>query len=112
MRAKFIKHNNPRDTLGIGILNKRDFNSYEEFIDWLYRYLIPDFYNIPNGPKLWDQIKKLIMEEKLTVIPQELYYYITNGIIPDVKINGMNIGSWKALDLRKKYPFPLYNKDL
>lgn len=114
MRAKFIKHKDPRKTLGLSILDKREFNSYEEFIDWLYKYLVPHFYGMKNGPELWYKIKKLIKRDN-TIIPQELYEYINEEIGNDVKISRIPLsdqGGWQPSDLRERYSFPTSNTKL
>lgn len=112
MKVKFIKHKNPRQTLGADILNKRNFNSYEEFIEWLYKYVVPNYYGMPNGPELWNKIKNISLEEKYTVIPRSLFDYIQYTIFPDIKIKKGKYfyplneeEGWDPYDLRERYPF-------
>ena len=108
MKAKFIKHKNPRVSLGLDPLSKRDFESYDEFLDWLHDYIIPNYYNIPNGPELSRKIEKIADEEDL-LIPEDLYNYILYEIMPDITIKEINInkkvGEWDmiAWDLRDFY---------
>ena len=113
MKAKFIRHNDARKSLGVDILSKREFDSYEEFINWLYRYAVPDFYKMDNGPKLWNLIKRTVKRQG-TLIPIELYEYIVNEIKPSIQIKNYDITymGWDPEHLRGKYPFPVSNKDL
>lgn len=111
MRAKFIKHKNPRKSLGLDMLSKRDFDSYEEFVDWVYKYLIPNFYGMPNGPELYKKIIKTVRKEG-SIIPQDVFNYIFYKIKPNIKIKGQTMSHWSSRDIRSKYPFPRYNKDL
>ena len=107
MKAKFIKHKNPREALGLDPLSKRDFKSMEEFVDWLYKYMVPNFYNMPNGPDLYALIKKKLKSGD-SYMPGEFYNYIRLTILPEVKINGkteLQKTIWFPQYLREKYPF-------
>ena len=112
MKAKFIKHNTARTALGVDVLSQRDFKSYNEFINWLYDYIVPSFYGIPKGRELWNKIKKIVKRED-SYIPWDLLNYIGREIIPWIKINGEKdrIRSY-YIDLRNKFPFSPYNSDI
>lgn len=107
MRGKFIRHNNARSALNIDPL-KRIFNSEEEFVDWLYKYVVPDYYGIPLGMKLWEKILEEL-KNNLVNIPRKLFYFIENEILPHIKIKGMADLQVLMFDytylLRKKWPF-------
>lgn len=110
MKAKFIKHNNPRQALGI---TQKNFDNFDQFMEWLYEYVVPDFYNMPNGPKLKKKIKSLVVGTGFN-IPEDLYDYIGNKIIPIVKVQNLNSGDinfWPYL-LRMKYDLPQSNNNL
>ena len=101
---RFVKSKNPRKALGLDILSKREFDSYEEFIDWLYKYLVPDFYGMPNGPKLYNKIEKIVDKEK-TYVPRDFLYYFNRSFWYEIKINGeFPRTEWIYL-LRDKWPF-------
>ena len=112
MKAKFIKHKNPRRSLGLDPLFKREFDSKEDFVDWLYRYLVPNFYGMPNGLKLWKHIMNMLKEEGSGNIPSKLFGYIHEEIIPNITVDGISETdtllftlSGYTLLLRQKYPF-------
>ena len=87
VKAKFIKYKDPRRSLGLNILSKRDFKSYEEFVDWLYNYLIPHYYNMPNGPKLWKKMREITELEK-SYVPNDFLDYFKKELEKEIKIEG------------------------
>ena len=111
MKAKFIKHNNPRGTLDIGILAKKIFKTNEEYIDWLYKYVVPDFYGMENGPDLWNKIKNYI-KIHWGNMPDPLVDYISKKIEPYIKITQEEKNLHWPILLRKKYPFSSWNDEL
>ena len=103
MKAKFIKHHNPRKTLGLDPLERRNFSSFKEFLDWLYYYVVPNFYNMDNGPKLWNKI--INNTGKGLYLPQDLFNYLLNNIIFECKIGkdkGANDYAWLS-EISNKY---------
>lgn len=85
MKAKFIKHKDPRRVLGLDRLSRRSFQTFKDFIDWVYLYVVPDFYHMPHGTKLYDLIKRKVVKEG-TDIPWDLYYHICDNILREVTI--------------------------
>ena len=107
MKAKFIRHNDPRKTLGISPALKRDFINREEFVDWMYRYLVPDFYGIPNGPELEAKVRSKL-RGTTNYIPQDFFVYVRDFIIPEINIK-IGISGW-VQGLRSRFGLG-YDKD-
>lgn len=75
MRAKFIKNNNPRKTLGLDPLEKRYFRDRYDLEDWLIRVFIPDYYGTSNFVDIAEKIKEESQTEynQLHYLPENLY---------------------------------------
>lgn len=71
MKAKFIKHNNPRNALGLGP-NRRNFKDELDFTRWAILKFLPYYY----GAVKKEEISKKIKEElgnSGSVLPDSLY---------------------------------------
>ena len=113
MKAQFIRHKDPWRALGLSILNKRNFKNSEEFITWLYKYVVPDFYGMSNGRDLYHKLKTILGGSGLAV-PHELYEYIEYKIVPEISFEDgttPEVLGWPLL-LRGMYPFSEFNDDL
>lgn len=58
MKAKFVKHNDPRQALGVSPLQRRNFRDKEDFLEWLVNFYIPDFYGVRDND--WYFLNKII----------------------------------------------------
>ena len=81
MKAKFIKHSNPRETLGIS-LDKRKFIDGEDFARWATHIFIPIYYNAPNLKLALEEFmrNKSLPINKGNAFPSDLFSRLYNII--------------------------------
>ena len=70
MEAKFIKYNDPRKTLGLPPISKKNFQNLKELEKWFLNIFIPDYYNTRDKKEIRKKFKRGLSKG---ILPYKLY---------------------------------------